>query len=41
MRFEFDPVQDGPKMAAAEALQKMAFQLKRIADALDDQEGSL
>jgi len=32
MRFEYDP-EDGPDMATAEALQQIAVQLERIADA--------
>lgn len=36
MRFEFDPVEDGPEIAAAEALQVIAVELERIADDLQE-----
>lgn len=37
-RFEFDPTTDPPKMAQAEALQAIAYELERIADAMEDAE---
>ena len=41
MRFEFDPL-EAPEIARAEALQQIALQLERIADAQeDDSEGVL
>lgn len=35
-RPEFDPVTDGPDIASAEALQSIAIDLERIADALEE-----
>lgn len=36
MRFRYAPVDDGPDMASAEALQQIAIQLERIADEMED-----
>lgn len=36
MRFEFGPLDD-PDLASAEALQAIAYQLERIADALEEE----
>ncbi|ELZ08512.1 hypothetical protein C479_14273 [Halovivax asiaticus JCM 14624] len=41
MRFTYDPGQDGPEMASAEAQQQIALQLERIADALEDDDDRL
>lgn len=35
VRFEYDPLADGPDVATAEALQEIAGQLERIANSLD------
>lgn len=38
MRLEFSPTEDGPDVASAEALQAIALELERIADALEEEE---
>lgn len=37
IRFEFSPT-DGPDVSQAEALQQIAIQLERMADALEDED---
>lgn len=39
MRFEYPPEEAGPEMASAEALQQIAYQLERIADELEADDG--